>query len=311
MCGRDPSIPPRRFCFPPTHPSTHPPTSSEMDGKKKLVFALPGNPVSCLVCSHLLVAPALRRLKGLPPAASLPPQARRLLLTDDFDVETPLPPSTYTRRQTNHLLITCPTQGAKLTTSLSRIPHQVPVALAAPTRLDPERPEYQRVVVAWDEGRQVRTVGLDSQSVSQSVSRSSGEFARRWKWKGRMDGPCTPTDPNTHRAGLCGPHHGAANLLPPPLHARRQRPPLPPRRQRYAVVYTGCIHTPTHHRHAHLSAHPTQLTRADTLSAGTHVPCLLIGPLPPPPSRLPTHAFPKAAALGGGAEETGGGKSGR
>ncbi|OQR96929.1 gephyrin-like protein [Achlya hypogyna] len=33
-------------------------------GPPKLVFALPGNPVSCLVTSCLLVAPALRRLRG-------------------------------------------------------------------------------------------------------------------------------------------------------------------------------------------------------------------------------------------------------
>ena len=218
------------------------------------------------------------------------------------------------------------TQGAKLTTSLSPVPHKAQnlpppyhvshIRCPSPWRRPRALTPSGQSTSAWRwrgtrGGRYGGSASIASQSVSQSVGRSSGEFARRWKWKGRMDGPCTPTDPNTHRAGLCGPHHGAANLLPPPLHARRQRPPLPPRRQRYAVVYTGCIHTPTHHRHAHLSAHPTQLTRADTLSAGTHVPCLLIGPLPPPPSRLPTHAFPKAAALGGGAEETGGGKSGR
>lgn len=44
-------------------------------------------------------------------------------------------------------------------TKLTRVfdlKNQVPVTLAAPTRLDPERPEYQRVVVAWDEAKQVR-----------------------------------------------------------------------------------------------------------------------------------------------------------
>jgi hypothetical protein len=39
-----------------------------------LMFALPGNPVSCLVCAQLLVAPAIRRLLGFPVAECMPPQ---------------------------------------------------------------------------------------------------------------------------------------------------------------------------------------------------------------------------------------------
>lgn len=31
---------------------------------RRLIFALPGNPVSSLVCSHLFVAPAVRRMRG-------------------------------------------------------------------------------------------------------------------------------------------------------------------------------------------------------------------------------------------------------
>lgn len=34
--------------------------------QKKLAFALPGNPVSSFTTCHLLVHPALRRLRGLP-----------------------------------------------------------------------------------------------------------------------------------------------------------------------------------------------------------------------------------------------------
>jgi gephyrin len=38
--------------------------TTQVDGRRRLVFALPGNPVSSLVTFHLLVTPALRRLAG-------------------------------------------------------------------------------------------------------------------------------------------------------------------------------------------------------------------------------------------------------
>ncbi|GMF11244.1 unnamed protein product [Phytophthora lilii] len=38
----------------------------DVQGEKKMVFALPGNPVSSFTTCHLLVHPALRRLRGLP-----------------------------------------------------------------------------------------------------------------------------------------------------------------------------------------------------------------------------------------------------
>ena len=34
------------------------------EGHRCLVFGLPGNPVSCLVCFNLFVLPALRRMSG-------------------------------------------------------------------------------------------------------------------------------------------------------------------------------------------------------------------------------------------------------
>jgi molybdopterin molybdotransferase len=37
------------------------------DGKQTLVFGLPGNPVSSLVCFELFVRPAIQKLRGLPP----------------------------------------------------------------------------------------------------------------------------------------------------------------------------------------------------------------------------------------------------
>ncbi len=41
------------------------------NGRNKLVFALPGNPVSALVCFHLFVAPALRQMMGAAPQHNL------------------------------------------------------------------------------------------------------------------------------------------------------------------------------------------------------------------------------------------------
>ncbi|KAF0692496.1 Aste57867_16440 [Aphanomyces stellatus] len=44
----------------------------DVDGTPKLVFALPGNPVSCLVTSCLLVQPALKRMRGHSAASAAP-----------------------------------------------------------------------------------------------------------------------------------------------------------------------------------------------------------------------------------------------
>lgn len=44
------------------------------NGKKKFIFALPGNPVSAFVCCHLFTLPALRFLSGQIPATSSSPQ---------------------------------------------------------------------------------------------------------------------------------------------------------------------------------------------------------------------------------------------
>jgi gephyrin len=65
--------------------------------KKKLIFGLPGNPVSSLVTFYLLAAPAIRRLAGWP-APNWP---------------------------------------------------RIQATLAQPLKLDPERPEYHRVLLRW------------------------------------------------------------------------------------------------------------------------------------------------------------------
>ena len=38
------------------------------DGSEKLVFGLPGNPVSCMVGFKLVVEPAMKKMSGLPPS---------------------------------------------------------------------------------------------------------------------------------------------------------------------------------------------------------------------------------------------------
>lgn len=40
------------------------PGSSDRTSSKILAFGLPGNPVSCLVCFHLFVVPAIKHLSG-------------------------------------------------------------------------------------------------------------------------------------------------------------------------------------------------------------------------------------------------------
>ena len=53
-----------RLLMKPGKPTTF--ATLDVGGKKKLVFALPGNPVSSYTTCHLLVRPALQRLRGLP-----------------------------------------------------------------------------------------------------------------------------------------------------------------------------------------------------------------------------------------------------
>ncbi|KAG3176433.1 Molybdopterin biosynthesis protein [Phytophthora cactorum] len=53
-----------RLLMKPGKPTTF--ATLDLQGKKKLVFALPGNSVSSFTTCHLLVHPALKRLRGLP-----------------------------------------------------------------------------------------------------------------------------------------------------------------------------------------------------------------------------------------------------
>jgi molybdopterin molybdotransferase len=57
------------------------------DGPPRLVFGLPGNPVSALVCFELFARPALRALRALPPG----PRFVQATLVEDFDNRTDRP----------------------------------------------------------------------------------------------------------------------------------------------------------------------------------------------------------------------------
>jgi molybdopterin molybdotransferase len=62
-------------------------TKDHPDGRRTLVFALPGNPVSSFVCFELFVRPALRRLAGHPPAQ----EGLTAALAEDFNYNTDRP----------------------------------------------------------------------------------------------------------------------------------------------------------------------------------------------------------------------------
>lgn len=56
-----------RLFMKPGKPTTF--ATIDVDGRTKFVFALPGNPVSTFTTCHLLVRPALKRLRGYPEEA--------------------------------------------------------------------------------------------------------------------------------------------------------------------------------------------------------------------------------------------------
>ncbi|CAK0861995.1 unnamed protein product, partial [Prorocentrum cordatum] len=66
------------------------PGAAEGPGRPRLVFALPGNPVSCFVTFKLLVAPAIQRLQGWPAGAPLYPRVDAELAQDvEMDPQRP------------------------------------------------------------------------------------------------------------------------------------------------------------------------------------------------------------------------------
>jgi gephyrin len=77
-----------RLMMKPGKPSTF--ATIMQDGKQKLFFGLPGNPVSCLVCKALLVDPALKKMQGLDDALCMHPQVKVALTSEiKLDPERP------------------------------------------------------------------------------------------------------------------------------------------------------------------------------------------------------------------------------
>ena len=92
------------------------------------VFGLPGNPVSALVCFHLTVVPALRKLSGW-----AQPHLRSVgALICDWLVAGKPPAAPRTQ--------------ADFRGSSGR---RVSVRLETPLKTDAERPEYHRATLSW------------------------------------------------------------------------------------------------------------------------------------------------------------------
>jgi len=96
-------------------------SKTDRGGKKMLVFALPGNPVSAAVTFHLVVVPTLRRMMGW-----RDPRLRR-----------------------------------------------VHVVVSSDLKLDPERPEYHRATLDWQEQLTTTTLGAFTPGASADDVKST------------------------------------------------------------------------------------------------------------------------------------------
>ncbi|CAL8104514.1 unnamed protein product [Orchesella dallaii] len=96
-----------------------------LNGNKKLIFGLPGNPVSATVTSHLFVIPALRKLSGwdtpLYPAVKVqlekdikldPARPEYHRVTLNWNTETGVPLASSTGNQISSRLLSCNTANA-------------------------------------------------------------------------------------------------------------------------------------------------------------------------------------------------------
>uniref|UniRef100_A0A6A7G8N1 Gephyrin n=1 Tax=Hirondellea gigas TaxID=1518452 RepID=A0A6A7G8N1_9CRUS len=158
-----------RLHMKPGKPSTF--ATVKVDNRTKLVFALPGNPVSCLVTFQLLAKPAILRLSG------------------HQDCNPP------------HVL-------AKLSHSII---------------MDPERPEYHRATIYWDDraecfmamstGRQIssRLLSVKSANALLEIPSSRGKLAAGSLVNALIIRPLTaarPTQSSSRHRSDHG-HHGA------------------------------------------------------------------------------------------------------
>ncbi|KAJ0395380.1 hypothetical protein P43SY_002956 [Pythium insidiosum] len=118
-----------RLWMKPGKPTTF--ATVEIAGRRRLVFGLPGNPVSAFTTCHLLVRPAVRKLAGLPVSAWRASQVLATLTHDirldaerpefhrasvAYDVQTQRFLATSTGRQISSRLLSC--RGANALLSL-------------------------------------------------------------------------------------------------------------------------------------------------------------------------------------------------
>lgn len=126
-----------RVCMKPGKPTTF--ATIQIDGVKKLVFGLPGNPVSAQVCFELFAKPALNKLGGIGSSAESHG-------TQEFKDN----------------------QGCvKWSRDSDCNPPTISVHLTENLALDPARPEYHRALVFWDPTAQ------GFKAISTGVQRSS------------------------------------------------------------------------------------------------------------------------------------------
>ncbi|CAO1624887.1 unnamed protein product [Parajaminaea phylloscopi] len=87
--------------------------------KRKVIFALPGNPASALVCFYVFVLPALRKMSGLPPTAAQGHGSPASWSLPFIDVELAHPMALDTSRPEFHRVIIAPAPGKDGHTRLS------------------------------------------------------------------------------------------------------------------------------------------------------------------------------------------------
>jgi len=107
------------------------------DQREKLIFSLPGNPVSSIVTFYLFVLPSLRKMSGQPASAFNPPPCT----TPSLQLPTP-----------SSSLLSIPTPTSQ---QPPLAPHPftttIRARLAVHVQRDPERADYHRVNVTWND----------------------------------------------------------------------------------------------------------------------------------------------------------------
>lgn len=108
------------------------------NGKTKFVFALPGNPASAAVMTHLLVLPALKKMSGH--QSPLPTQVTAVV-TSLWNCSSLKTAKNYIFQSGEKLIVG--RVGDVLIVRNSQMDFEA--------KLDPDRPEYRRAILAFDE----------------------------------------------------------------------------------------------------------------------------------------------------------------